>query len=235
MTEKNGAQPKRQVLVVGGEPKNVPTWAARAFEIEHVTGMAQGGNRRLPVKKNPEAIVVIGDHVSHNFSGQAHDLGRALGVPVLKARSGWATAVAGAAKNRLDWFVDAVQRSGESLEKKNPPRAAEAAEAVENAWKETAQYERDRYDGAGKRLRDVQTRLDKVEHTLERVRSGAQERVLSEIKRRASEIRAQRDEILRPIAKEVVVLSRALVEIGGRLESIEGRLQDALRSPPSEG
>ena len=231
MTESNG---KRQVLVVGGDERNIPVWATRAFSIEHVRGNAHGGNRRLPVKKNPEAIVVIGDHVSHNFSGQAHDLGRALKVPVLKARSGWATAVAGAAKNRLDWFVDAVQVSGESLSAKNPPRSEEAEKAVENAWKETAQYERDRTDAATKRLRDVQTRLDKVEHTLDRVRSGAQERVLGEVRRRANEIRVARDEILRPISEEVIVLSRALHEIGSRLESIEERLQDALRSP-SEG
>lgn len=231
MTEKSGSEEPRKILVVGGDERNIPTWAKRAFTIEHVHGESKGGKGRLQVKKNPEAIVVVVEHVSHNYSGQCHELGRALDIPVLKARGGWASAVAGAAKNRCDWFVDAVQRSAESLDAKNPPQSEAGLEAVENAWKDVAEHERKRCDAATKRLGVVQNRLDKVEHTLERVRSGAQERVLAEVRHRASEIREQRDKILRPIADEVIVLSRALIECGGRLERIEERLQSALRSP----
>ena len=226
----NGSAERHRILVVGVDARNIPSWAQRAFDIEHVYGEEQGGNRRLPVKRNPEAIVVIGEHISHNFSGQAHDVGRALGVPVLKARSGWATAVAGAAKNRLDWFVDAVQVSGEALEEKNPPRAAEAAELVENAWKETAQYERDRCDAAIDRMKTVTTKLEKTEEILGRVRGGAQERVIAEVQRRAREIKEQRDKLLQPVLDELPVLRIALDKIAGRLDSFEERLRDAIGS-----
>jgi len=230
MTDTNGStHAPHRVLVVGGDERNVPTWAKGAFEIEHIGGESQKG--RLAPKANPEAVVVVVDFVSHNFSGQAHDLGRALSIPVLKARSGWASAVAGAAKNRLDWFVDACQTTGEALEQKNPPQSAKAAAAVDNAWKKTAEYERRKCDAATKRLRDVQTRLDKLEHVLARVRSGAQERVLAEVRRRASELRERQDNIVRPVADEIPLLRRALDEVAGRLDSLEERLRDALRSP----
>ncbi len=222
---------RRRVLVIGGQRKNVPVWAERAFDIDLIEGDHQGGNKSI----NPDpadAIVVAVNWVSHNFSGQAHELGRKWGVPVLKARNGWASAVKGAAMNRLDWFVDAVQVAGESLETKNMPRAIEAVEAVENAWKDAALIEREKAQAAEKRVRTTQRKLEKVESALERVRSGAQDRVIAEVRRRAADVRKQQLAALEPILEEIRSMREASSALTDRLELLERQVEKAVGSKP---
>lgn len=232
MSTDNGAEEvtaRRRVLVIGGRRKNIPIWAERAFDIELVNQEHQGGKKTISPTP-AEAIVVATNWVSHNLSGQAHELGRKWGVPVLKARDGWASAVKYAAQNRVDWFVDAVQVAGESLTTKNTPRAIEAEEAVENAWKYAAHIEREKAKAAEKRVRTVQRRLDKSEKTLSRVRSGAQERVIEEVRRQANEVRQEQQKTLRPLLADLRKAREQTSALTERLELLERQIEKTVGS-----
>jgi len=222
MSGSNGTHTKHSVLVIGGDARNIPKWARAAFSIEHVYAETGSGNGKLSVKGSPEAIVVITDHVSHNFSDQAISLGRDLKIPVLKARSGWATAVANAAKHRIDWFVDAVQVASEK-DAEHP-----AAEIIDNAWKATAEYERERCEALSDRLKEVQARLLKAEEVAARAKGAAQQRVLAEVARRANEVRKRHTDLIEPVAEEVALLKLGLGRITERLAAIEQRLRGEL-------
>lgn len=230
-SEGNGVETtsRRRVLVIGGKPKNVPTWAKRAFDIDLIESDYQGGNRTL--SPDPaDAIVVVVNWVSHNFSGQAHDLGRRWGVPVLKARDGWASAVKGAATCKLDWFVDAVQLAGRSLAHKNRPRAEEAVEAVDNAWKDLAVVEREKAEHLEKRVGKLREKVETLEQSLKRVRSGAQERVIAEIGRRANEVRKRRSEDLEPLMNEIRLMREHSTALTERLVRLESWVRDTVGS-----
>lgn len=218
----------RRVLVVGGAWHNIPTWARDAFEIEHVDQEQGTGN--LKPKNEADCIVLQINWISHNMSGQAHDIGRKWGVPVLKARDGWSSAVAHAARNKVDWFVDAVQLAGRRRLKTEPEVAAEIEETVDNAWRDTAQHERDRAEAAQKRLQKVQVKLDKVSSAYERVRSGAEQRVIQAVNQRAAELRGRRDVELDKIRKELYSLANEARSFIGRVESLEAVLRNGVKS-----
>lgn len=202
---------KRRVLVVGGKDYNIPSWARTAFDIDLYDGERGDG----AINPKPAALIVVQvNWTSHNLSGQAHQLGRDWGVPVLKARDGWSSAVAHAARNRVDWFVDAVQMAGQQLATKNPPQAEEAVVAVDNAWKETAEYERDRFDAAKKHMVKLEGKLKNVEDLLARARNGAKERIIEEINRRANEAR-------RTAAGDISFLN---IEVAGIREQLEAAM-----------
>jgi len=242
MSNRNGDQPsgplRRRVLVIGGKEKNIPVWARNAFDIELIDQQTQGGKGRLDTQP-ADAIVVCTIAVSHNFSKQAHEMGRVWGVPVLKARDGWSSAVQDAARVRADWFVDAVQMSGEALVAKNPPRAQEALETVDNAWKALAEGEREKADAAIKRMAKLETKLNKVEEAYNRLRSGAQERVLQEIRQRAAELRREMRAPVIGEAAEIVdgvidEFDAACASMREKLEEIAQRLKDEVDSGPGD-
>ncbi|HET6497160.1 MAG TPA: hypothetical protein VFH61_17560 [Thermoleophilia bacterium] len=235
--------PRHRVLVVGGQTKNIPIWARSAFEIDLVSQEAGGGKGRGKLASHlsdqePDAIVIAVKFVSHGFSSQAHDLGAELDIPVFKARGGWSTAVEEAARIGTDWFVDAVQQAGSTLTVHSPGAAQEALGVVDNAWKalahaEQAQAEREREkaQAATRRMSKVQTRLDKVEATYERLRSGAEQRVIAEIQRRAKEMRESNGSALTSEVKEAVVsviaeFDRAYLAARAQLTKIEERLAE---------
>jgi hypothetical protein len=225
---------KRRVLVVGGKDYNVPTWARRAFVIDLIDADTNSGNATL----NPpraDVIVVQVNYCSHNFSGQAHELGRKWGVPVLKARDGWSSAVAHAARNKVDWFVDAVQLAGQRLETKNPPQAEEALEAVENAWKETAQYEREKAAALAIRMTRLEAKLEKVSDAYDRIRSGAEQRVLAAIQQQRAVLKRQATDDGEWARVEVGMMKEAVEAVYLRLERLEQHLQEGVSSDPSEG
>lgn len=204
-----------RVLVVGGKDYNIPSWARTAFNIDLYDGERGDGT----INPTPAALIVVQvNWTSHNLSSQAHQLGRDWNVPVLKARDGWSSAVAHAARNRVDWFVDAVQMASTQLSKKDPPQAEEAVEIVDNAWKATAEYERDRFDAAEKRMVKVETKLKNVEELLARARNGAKERIIEEINRRANEAR-------RTAAGDISFLNLEVTGIREQLEAAMLRVE----------
>ena len=243
----NGTHPpalrQRRVLVVGGKERNIPIWARTAFDIELVdqnTGAGKGKGKLSShvTGRPPEAIVICTKFVSHNFAGQAHDMGADLDVPVLKARDGWSTAVAEAARIGTEWFVDAVQRAGRGLTIHQPDKAQEALEVVDNAWKalahaaeDQADREREKAAAAAKRMVKVQARLDKVEAAHERLRSGAADRVMAEIKRRSKEMQrsngsALTDEVKEQIGGVIAQFDRAYLAARAQLTAVEKRLAE---------
>jgi hypothetical protein len=225
----NGNPQLRRVLVIGGKEKNIPSWAYRAFNIDLIQGDHQGGNRLLDPAR-ADAIVVQVNWVSHNFSGQAHDLGRQWGVPVLKARDGWSSAVEHAARNRLDWFVDGVQLGGQRLMSKNAPRAKEALEVVDNAWKALAEVEREKADHAQRRVGQQERQIEKLEGTVSRMKSGMQERILNEIRRRANEVKLKRAKSLAPLLQEIRTMREEASALTARLEQLESWVTDAVNA-----
>jgi len=179
---------KKNVFVIGGRGNNIPKWAWAAFEIEHVDREESTG--KFAPKAQPDAIVVNVDFVSHQYSSQAHEWGSSLKIPVLHARSGWSSAVEEAAKLGIDWFVRSVQAAGKSMIEES-----QAVETMaESAWESAVAYERARADAAIKRLRKEATRREQLEHTLKRLRDGAEQRIVGEIRLRAAQMRdAQRE------------------------------------------
>ena len=218
----------RSVLVVGGGWHNIPSWARDAFLIEHVD--QEQGDGDLSPKAKADCIVVQVNWTSHNMSGQAHDLGREWGVPVLKARDGWSSAVAHAARNKVDWFVDAVQLAGRRKKKTEPAAAVEIEEMVDNAWKGHAVHEREKAEGIEKRLQKIQGKLEKVTDAYERLRSGAEERVISAINQRAAELRGRRDVELDGIREELRSMAEEARSFIGRVESLEAVLRNGIKS-----
>lgn len=185
---------KSRVLVIGGMPKNVPAWAQVAFEIDLLD--QNGPKSRIDQSgQPPRAIVVYTSAVSHQHSCQAHDMGARWDIPVLKARDGWSTAVEQAARIGATWFVDAVQMGSQAISGKNPPRSEEGLELVDNAWRDLAKQEVAKREALEKRLRKVQGKLDGAMDTITRLRSGAEARVVAEIRRRAAEVRTEREEL----------------------------------------
>ena len=245
----NGTHPpqlrrRRRVLVVGGKERNIPIWARTAFDIELVsqeTGGGKKGKGKLDSYTSgtkPDAIVVCTKFVSHNFAGQAHEMGADLDIPVLKARDGWSTAVSEAARIGTDWFVDAVQVAGSALTVQRPDEALEALDLVDNAWKALAQaekaqadLEREKAEAAIKRMAKVQGKLEKVEGLYERLRSGAADRVMAEIKRRAAEMRkdagsALTEEVREAVTSVIADFDRAYLAARAQLTEIEKRLAE---------
>lgn len=224
---------KRRVLVVGGKDYNVPTWARRAFVIDLIEGDSRSGNKEISPTK-ADCIVVQVNYCSHNFSGQAHELGRKWKVPVLKARDGWSSAVAHAARNKVDWFVDAVQLAGQAMESEEDEEAVEAQEVVDNAWKELAVYERERTEAAILQMKKVQQKLDKLTETYERLRSGAADRVMQAVAQRAAEMKRHvedRPEWQKVELKGMREMAQALLF---RIQRLEQDIRDGVSSPPTE-
>lgn len=237
----NGTHPhalrrRRRVLVVGGSLRNIPIWARNAFDIELVDQYAGGGKGKGQLSNevsgtDPEAIVVCVKFVSHNFSSQAHELGAELDIPVLKARGGWSTAVSEAARIGTDWFVDAVQRAGSALTVQRPDEALEALEVADNAWKAFAQAEQAKAEAAVKRMTKVQVRLDKVEGLYERLRGGAEQRVMAEIQRRARAMRQENGSALTQDVRESITsviaeFDRAYLAARAHLTEIEKQIAE---------
>ena len=222
---------KRRVLVVGGKDYNIPSWARRAFVIDLIDADANSGNSTI----NPQpadCIVVHVNYVSHNFSGQAHELGRKWKVPVLKARDGWSSAVAHAARNKVDWFVDAVQLAGQQLVEDDEEAAEEAIEAVDNAWRETALYEREKATGAERRMAKLEGKLDKVSSAYERVRNGAEARILNAIKQRSAEAERSRGDDLSWTKLELKGMREAAEALLWRIQRLEQGVRNEVASPP---
>lgn len=224
---------KPRVLVIGGKRKNIPAWAEAAFEI---TLLDQDGSKSRidPSDVPPAAIVIYTGAVSHQHSGQAHEMGATWDIPVLKARDGWSTAVEQAAQIGADWFVNAVQTGAQALDTKNPPRSKEGLEVVDNAWRDLAEQEVAKSEAMAKRLRKVQTKLDKANEVISRLRSGAEARIVAEIRARAAMVRQERDaldterKIVHGIVRNVASWLEQLAPVGdliAHLEEVEKRLQ----------
>lgn len=205
---------KKHVFVVGGRENNIPRWARAAFEIEHVD--REEGKGKFEPTQPPDAIVVNVDFVSHQYSEQAHEHGKAHKVPVLHARSGWSTAVQEAARIGLDWFVRSVQAAGRALTNEHLQEAQEVEAAVDNAWEQAALYERERAKAAEKRLAKERAAREALEGKLAKIRSGAEKRVMEVIQRRATELRVmaeRRDaEIKTRIARLATAAQAAVAE-----------------------
>lgn len=223
---------KKNVFVIGGRANNIPRWAWAAFEIEHVD--REEGTGKFAPTNQPDAIVVNVDFVSHQYSSQAHEWGSSLRVPVLHARSGWSSAVEEAAKLGVDWFVRAVQAAGKSLTE----ASQEVETLVESAWESVVAYERARVDAALKRLRKETARREQLEETLKRLRTGAEQRIVNEIRLRATQMRdaqRERDEQLaalgRTTAKALEVAVAAHEMLTGAFKEVIEATQAALDLP----
>lgn len=221
----------KRVLVVGGNWHNIPNWARDAFDIEHVDQDQRNGV--LQPKAKADCVVVQVNWTSHNMSGQAHELGRKWEVPVLKARDGWSSAVAHAARNKIDWFVDAVQLAGNRRAKEAPEEAAEVEEIVNNAWRAHAMHEREKAEAAESRLRKVQAKLDKTSEAYERLRSGAEERVIQAITQRAKELREVMSEERAQLQDELDEVAREAAQFAARIKRLENVLRNGVDSDDS--
>lgn len=221
----------RRVLVVGGRQNNIPSWARDTFDIEHVD--QECGDKPFTVKHKADCIVVQVNWASHVMSGLAHELGRQWEVPVLKARDGWSSAVAHAARNKVDWFVDAVQLAGRRQKKDDPEKAVEVEEIVDNAWKNHAIQEREKAEAAEKRLAKVQAKFEKVSEAYERLRSGAEQRVIQAINRRAKELRASMSERQSHLQGELNTMADDADDFIKRLRSLERDLRLGVESGDS--
>jgi hypothetical protein len=229
MADANGTK-RHKLLVVGGRDHNIPAWASAAFEIELVpTDCPTDGDGKIEPKSPADAIVIHTDYVSHNFSNQARAFAGAWKVPWFGVRKGWSSAVGRAATMRLDWFVDAVQLGGQAIADSNGPRADEAKELVENAWKGVAEHERARADAAEKRLGKEARDREKVESALARIRSGAEVRIVGEIRRRAAEVRAVEHEKLAPIRSAAAELVRSVRSAQEIVTTAQNSISSALR------
>lgn len=212
---------KKQVLAIGGS--SVPRWVYAAFDVQHVDD--ENGKGIFEVRGTPDVVVVNVDFVSHQYSWQGHEIGAKLKVPVLHARGGWSSAVESAAKLKLDWFVQAVSGVAEA----KPELATETVPVVENAWEQAVTYERDRADAAEKRLSKERIRREAAESTLKRLRGGAEERIVLEIRRRATELRTaaeRRDEAVKEQVGKLVASTLAAL---GTAFAAQGELAKALR------
>jgi hypothetical protein len=208
---------KQKVLAIGGG--SVPRWVQSAFDVQHVSD--EEGKGKFVAEADPDVIVVNVDFVSHQYSWQAHELGAKLSVPVLHARGGWSTAVEEASRLRLDWFVDAVgAQAKDDLD--------EPAKIVKSAWSHATDYERQRADAATKRLGKETKRRAEIEAVLRRVRSGAQDRVLSEINRRVAELRAEQRERHDALKTKIAQLTRSMLTALSAVDSVKAELSDTL-------
>lgn len=209
MAAANGTQTRKRILVVGGQENSVPAWAEAVFEIDRAA--CGGGKEKGKLDASPaDAIVILTDRVAYDISLQACELGRLWGVPIFRSARGWSAAVAEATRIGATWFVDAVQRGGTMLADKNAPRAAEAAEIVDNAWKATAEYEVERARALERQLAKERERREEVEQLLARVRSGAEQRIVGEIRKRAADVKAHEHERLVPVRKAAADLVRSV-------------------------
>jgi hypothetical protein len=195
--------------VVGGKGHNIPVWAAAAFEIELIEGDAQGGVRKIAPQR-ADAVVIDIQHVSHNFSTQARDWARSWDAPWFSVHGGWSMAVRRAAEQGIAWFVDAIQAGGQIATEQGDPSAAEAAEVVDNAWRSAADYEREKTKALERRLRKETARADRATQARDKQRLGAEQRIINEIRRRASGLRAAEIARLGPICSAAACLLRAV-------------------------
>lgn len=209
MAESNGHR-RHRLLVVGGRENNIPAWAEAAFEVELISGEQESGRGKLEPKQAAEAVVIHLDFISHNYADQAREWAGKWNVPWFGVRKGWSSAVDRAARMGLVWFVDAVQLGGEAISSSNAPRAEEAKAIVENAWKEAAEYAQARAAAAEKRLGQEVKRREGIESVLIRVRGGAEQRIVGEIRRRAAEVRASEHQRLAPIRSASAELIRSV-------------------------
>jgi hypothetical protein len=212
---------KKLVLAIGGS--SVPRWVHAAFDVQHVDD--EVGKGKIEVRGAPDIVVVNVDFVSHQYSWQGHEIGAKLKIPVLHARGGWSSAVEEAAKQRIDWFVSAV--GGVAQDK--PEVAAEVTAVVDNAWETAVTYERARATAAEKRLAKETKWRTELESNLRRLRSGAEDRIVSEIRRRATELRTaaeRRDEAVKAHVGKLVESTLAAL---GTAFAVQGELAKALR------
>jgi hypothetical protein len=212
---------KKQVLAIGGS--TVPRWVHSAFDVQHIGDEA--GKGKIDVRGDPDIVVVNVDFVSHQYSGQAHEIGAARKIPVLHARGGWSSAVEEAAKQRLDWFVNAVG----GIAQDKPEVAAEVSAVVDNAWEQAVADARARADAAEKRLAKERSWREELESNLKRLRSGAEDRIVSEIRRRAAELRLAADRRDDAVKEHVTKLVESTLAALGTAFAVQGELAKALR------
>ena len=216
---------KKLVLAIGGN--SVPRWVYAAFDVQHVDD--EQGKGIIEVRGSPDIVVVNVDFVSHQYSWQAHEIAAKFKIPVLHARGGWSSAVAEAAKLRLDWFLAAVNTGAEA----KPEVVEEVKPIVDNAWEQAISYERTRADAAEKRLAKERRWREEIEGTLKRLRGGAEDRIVTEIRRRAAELRAaatQRDDAVRERVGQLVSSTLAALSTAF---TVQGELSKALREVES--
>jgi hypothetical protein len=212
---------KRSVLAIGGG--SVPRWVTAAFDVQHVGD--EEGKGKFTVYGEPDLIVVNVDFVSHQYSWQAHEEGAKRKIPVLHARGGWSSAVDEAARLRIDWFVAAVAAA--------PHREQDTEEVkaiVDSAWETAVEHERTRADAAEKRLKKERAWREEIEASLKRLRSGAEERIVTEIRRRAAELRQaaeQRDTAVREAQAKLVESTLAALSTAF---AVQAEMAKALRT-----
>jgi hypothetical protein len=205
---------KPRILVVGGNTKNIPPWAAAAFDITLIDQHAPKTPIETP-STPARAIVIWTAAVSHQHSGQCHKIGADWGVPVLKAANGWSSAVQQAAACGAQWFVDASQRGAASVED------VAALEAVDNAWRDLAEREVAKQVALSRRLRKVQDRLDREKAANAGLRSGAEERVIAEIRRQAASVRQERRAVREIVESALTQLKEAHGRLANEVDSDE--------------
>jgi hypothetical protein len=227
---------KRRVLVVGGRDFNVPTWAEDAFEIELITGEDGRGNGLLEPRHQADAVVIMADYCSHNFSQQAQRLANEWDVPWFGCRGGWASAVERASLSGLDWFANAIESAAKERDDKDLLRK-EAEEAVQSAWTAVIEDGRARVAAAEKRLgkerrhrERLEVTIDAQRRTIERLRDGAEARIIGEIRKQAKQVRDVELKKLVPVKGAVAEVTEALESIGGLLRSGIARLKTASES-----
>lgn len=180
---------KHRILVVGGLPYNIPKWAHHAFEIDLIEGCSSGGTGPLVPKTVPDAVVIRIDFVSHGYSEQAVDFARSHSIPWFTCRGGWSSVIERAVQQGIDWFADAIQSAGEELLEDGDENGVEVTDAVDNAWKTLADYERRKAHAAETRLGKERRKREKAEEHLRALRSGAEQRIISAIRQQAQEVR----------------------------------------------
>jgi hypothetical protein len=218
---------RRRVLVVGGKDYNVPTWARRAFEI-NLVATDERGDLIVPEPESADVIVICVNYIANSVSGQARAIARKWNLPTLKARDGWSSAVAQAAQLKIDWFVDAVQLAGQDLADEDPPQAEAALEVVENAWRNAAHHEREKTE-------DLEAKLAKVSSDFERLRSGAEQRVLAAIAQQRTQQGLRDPDTEHWAQVEVGLMKEAVEALLLRMQRLEKSLRNGVSSPPNGG
>ena len=211
---------KRRVLVVGGKDYNVPTWARRAFNIDLVDA-DERGDLSVRDPSSADVVVICVNYISNSVSGQARAISRKWNLPILKARDGWATAVTQAAQLKIDWFVDAVQLAGQEL------ADVEVLEAVDNAWRTATHHERVKSD-------NLEAKLAQISSDFERVRSGAEKRVLAAIQQQRAQVGRDADTDHWALV-EVGLMKEAVEALSLRMQRLETSLRNGVSSPPNGG
>lgn len=220
---------KKRILLVGGHWKNVPAWVRASFDLEHVAQDRDTGSLETAKAAQADVVVILTSWCSYHTSLQAHELARQWGVPALHSRQGWSAVLQEAGRRGLTWLMDAVKAHGDSPEPSES--AQEARGEVEGAWKAVAEDSQARERALEKRLAKVERAMAEQGAHLTRLRSGAEARVLAEIRRRANEVRQSERARLIPLQEAVTKLLAALEPVGQVQAQLKSLLQDPAHPP----